>query len=65
MKINKAVETELGTVKFEGELSQVEFDYVLQAGLNALLVMGAISVKTSADPIEESNEEIPEGTQIQ
>ena len=44
MLVNKSIETDKGTVKFEGELEQAELDFVLQMGLNSLLKMGAISV---------------------
>lgn len=62
MKISKVVETDMGTARFEGELSAEELDYVIQAGLNTLLVMGAIKTKVV---VQESDEEIPEGTQLQ
>lgn len=52
MQINKAIETEQGTVKFEGELSQKELDVVLGIGLNYLLVKGAIANVTVVDDQE-------------
>lgn len=42
MLVNKSIETENGTVRFEGELEQQELDFVLKIGLNTLLKMGAI-----------------------
>lgn len=42
MLISKSIETENGTVKFEGELEQNELDFILKIGLNTLLQMGAI-----------------------
>lgn len=54
MKVNKSFETPEGIVKFEGELSQEELDYVLQLGLNTLLVMGAISAKKVETPPEDT-----------
>jgi hypothetical protein len=42
MLINKSIETENGTVKFQGELEQEELDFILKIGLNTLLQMGAI-----------------------
>lgn len=43
MKINKVIETEQGTVQFQGELSAEEFDIVVEAGLAILLRMGVLS----------------------
>lgn len=60
MKIEKSLETELGKVEFKGELSAEELDYVLQIGLNTLLVMGALKTKTAV-----SAEPPPEGTIFQ
>ena len=44
MLINKSIETENGTVKFQGELEQEELDFILKIGLNTLLQMGAIPI---------------------
>lgn len=60
MLVNKSIETPQGTVKFEGELEQVELDFVLKIGLNTLMQMGAIpftakneeSVNTEASPVQ-------------
>lgn len=46
MLVSKSIETEHGTVKFEGELEQHELDFVLKIGLNTLLKMGAIPFTT-------------------
>lgn len=56
MLVNKAIETENGTVKFEGELEPKELDFVLKIGLNTLLQLGAIPFTTK------SEEEISEST---
>ena len=45
MKVDTAIKTEDGIVKFQGELSQQEADMVIQLGLNYLLVRGAIVAK--------------------
>lgn len=42
MLVSKSIETPQGTVKFEGELEQVELDFVIKIGLNTLMQMGAI-----------------------
>lgn len=44
MNVNKVIETDEGTVKFEGELSQAESDLVVKLGLNFLLKQGAFSM---------------------
>jgi hypothetical protein len=46
MLVNKSIETENGTVKFEGELEQNELDFVLKIGLNYLLTHGALPFTT-------------------
>jgi hypothetical protein len=55
--INKSIETEEGTVKFEGELEQAELDLVLQVGLNFLLQQGALpfTTKMDVDDADETN----------
>ena len=46
MQISKSIETPEGTVKFEGEISGMELDIVLQMGLLTLMSRGVIqSVK--------------------
>lgn len=52
MNVNQVIETEEGTVKFSGELSQAEADYVIQVGLNVLLRNGALPVTTEYNPDE-------------
>lgn len=42
MKINQTIQTEEGTVQFQGELSGPELDIVLEAGLGILLRMGVL-----------------------
>lgn len=42
MEIKKAIKTDKGTVLFEGELSDEEFDFVLTVGLNELFQHGAL-----------------------
>jgi len=49
MLVNKAIETENGTVKFEGELEPKELDFVLKIGLNTLLQLGAIPFTTKGE----------------
>ena len=61
MKISKAFETPLGAVQFEGELTQKEFDYVLEVGLTALMLRGAISMQS----VESDTEETSEGQTLQ
>jgi hypothetical protein len=46
MLVNKTIETPTGSIKFEGELEQQEVDYVMQIGLNTLLLRGAIPFTT-------------------
>ena len=48
MLVNKSIETENGTVKFEGELEQNELDFVLKIGLNYLLTHGAFFVENQS-----------------
>lgn len=42
MEIRKAIKTPMGTVLFEGELSDEEFEFVLTVGLNELFNQGAL-----------------------
>jgi ABC-type proline/glycine betaine transport system ATPase subunit len=55
MLINKSIETEEGTVKFEGELEPKELDLVLQVGLNYLLQQGALPFTLDDGEADESN----------
>ena len=57
MQVNKSFETPEGTVKFEGELTQTELDYVLRVGLNYLLGAGAINYTVVKDAQEEVEKE--------
>jgi hypothetical protein len=57
MEINKAIKTENGTVEFRGELTQDEFDLVLQVGLSTLFAHGAIPF-TVVDDEEEAAEKL-------
>jgi len=50
--ISKTIETEQGTVTFQGELDQEELDYVLTLGLNLLLQQGAINATVVHAPPE-------------
>jgi hypothetical protein len=54
MLINKSIETEEGTVKFEGTLEPKELDLVLQVGLNYLLQQGALPF--TLDDVGEADE---------
>lgn len=42
MLISNSIETEEGVVKFNGEISGVELDYVIQTGLLTLMRNGVI-----------------------
>ena len=42
MYVSKVVETEEGTVSFEGELTEKELEAVVSVGLNVLLKTGAL-----------------------
>lgn len=46
MEVKKVLKTKNGTVKFEGELSESEHDFVLSVGLNTLLEAGALPFHT-------------------
>lgn len=52
IKINKTIETEEGTIQFEGELSQEEVNFVIETGLNALLQAGALPFTYAEDPAQ-------------
>lgn len=52
MIISKTIETDDGTVTFQGELDQEELDYVLTLGLNLLLQQGAINATVVHAPPE-------------
>lgn len=42
MEINQTIKTPQGTLKFQGELTQEEADYVIQTGLSYLLSKGEL-----------------------
>lgn len=42
MEVNQTFKTPQGTVKFQGELSQEEADFVIKVGLNYLMQQGAL-----------------------
>lgn len=42
MYVSKVVETEDGTVSFEGELTEAELEAVVSVGLNVLLKTGSL-----------------------
>jgi hypothetical protein len=49
------IKTENGVVKFEGEVTQKEFDYIFEIGLNTLLISGVLKpVKSTSTLHEES-----------
>ncbi len=59
MKVDKTVETDKGTVKFEGELTEDELNLVIEIGLNVLLANGAIPLvlKQTEDDLAEEEAE--------
>lgn len=63
MHVSKTIKTENGDVVFEGTLTPAEFDMVLEVGLSYLFRMGVL--KTVVVSEGDSDEEIPEGTNIQ
>lgn len=42
MQINQVIENENGSVKFSGELSGAELQFVVEVGLNFLMQQGAL-----------------------
>ena len=46
MKIKQVVETPEGKYVFQGELNQVEYDLVIEAGINFLLQQGVLPFKS-------------------
>ena len=61
MEINTTIKTTQGTVKFQGELSQEEADYVIQTGLNYLLSKGEIPFVVVNN--EDDMKDFPGGTE--
>lgn len=49
MQVSKLLKTSEGTVKFEGELSDEEHEFVLNVGLTTLLENGAIPFLATED----------------
>lgn len=49
MHIKQSVETENGTVLFEGELSEKEISFLLEFAINHLLMRGALPFVSSKD----------------
>lgn len=49
MKITKTIKTAEGPVTFSGELTEQEFDFVLEVGLSYLMAQGAIPFKALND----------------
>jgi hypothetical protein len=50
MLVNKVVETPMGTIKFEGELTEAEADTVIKIGLTVLMQAGQLKlVKDTTD----------------
>ena len=61
MEINKTFKTAEGTVKFQGELSQEEADFVIQVGLNWLLQQGALPFQIFDEaPTQDTEISIPD-----
>ena len=48
MYVKQLIETEEGTIKFEGELSTEELEVVIQTGLNFLLQHGVQPARSTA-----------------
>lgn len=57
MKIDKLIETNEGTVQFNGELTGEELGLIIEAGLRTLLLMGVI--QTTASQIKQAEAEKP------
>jgi ABC-type proline/glycine betaine transport system ATPase subunit len=53
--INETIETEKGTVVFQGELEKEELSLVIQIGLNYLLQQGALPFSNKVD-VEDADE---------
>ena len=47
MQVNKLLKTSEGTVKFEGELTEEEHEFVVNIGLATLMEQGAIPFVTA------------------
>jgi hypothetical protein len=64
MEVRKAVKTDKGTILFEGELSDEEFDFVLTVGLNELLRAGALPFH-HIEELDASVINVPESKEVQ
>lgn len=53
MDVKRVIKTKYGTIKFKGELSAEEHEYILGIGLNTLLEAGAFSMNASTEEDEE------------
>lgn len=56
MQIDKAIQLEDGKVSFEGLLSPVELDVVLNVGMAVLLQSGALYLKDPEPQVERSDD---------
>lgn len=65
MKIEKTIEMPNGSVRFAGELSQEEVDFVLQLGLTGMLAAGMIpyTVKYDEEDYGLEDMDVEEGVQ--
>jgi len=61
MKVEKVVMLPEGAVKFEGELSEMETDLVVEVGLNYLIRAGAFPAVTEALQKAQKEEEAAMG----
>jgi len=53
MDVKRVIRTKYGTIKFKGELSAEEHEYILGIGLNTLLEAGAFSMNASTEEDED------------
>ena len=65
MEVRKALKTDQGTVLFQGELTDEEFDFVLTVGLNELLQQGAIPFHHMVNPEDAVNVTVPMNKEAQ
>lgn len=64
MKIDKTIKTPAGTVVFQGEVSEAEYEQIVNAGLMYLMSEGLIEATTISLEVDDSTE-LPEGTTLQ
>lgn len=50
MKIKKTIELPEGAFTFEGEISDVEHDFIIEAGINFLIQQGVVPFKILRQP---------------